>query len=1218
MEEEILKKDLVAEKKIYKLKIFLEKEKEYFRLKIPVEKIIDIKIINMKNNESRIFNSKSRNMVFKFASKTKDMDIEINSNLDFHESEIQVKPISKYSYYYKRLNSQKRKIVNLLRSNPQLIKRFFCHLKRGGIKSAILKSKEVIGKESINNVFEFKNLNNANKKNSILFVMHSANEGGASLLSLNIIKTLKKNHGLDVITILIQGGKLEKEVKKYSTVYCLNQSSFSYIEDSEKVVKLIQKIKKLGVNKCISNSVTSSIISDVLFKNDIEIISLVHELNTSIEAYDYKKAARNAVKFSKRLIFPNEFVANEFRENYPISDEKIKIKPQGMYNTFKLNITKEKAKEKICEKLKIPLDSKLIMNCAYGDIRKGVDIFFEIYKSFILKNENAHFIWIGNLDPVYEQWLNYDIKKLNLEKNIHFVGYIDELETYYKGVDIFLLTSREDPFPSAVLESISLGTPALAFENTGGIPELNNKIGSLNIEYLNIENSVEKIEILLKNKELYSEVSQKGEEYIKKEHDHEKYVQFLIKELEIPHVFKVSVIIPNYNYEIFLEERLYTICNQSYKPYEIIFLDDCSSDNSIKKAETLLKEYDIPYRIIPNKENKGCFKQWAAGIELAKGDIVWIAEADDLCELSFIESLISSFKDSEVNLAYSQSKIINEKSEIIMENYLEYTNDLSEIKWLDNYYASGQEEIVDGLAIKNTIPNASAVLIRKSAIIHDIEELKKYSICGDWFAYISSIKNGKIFFNAKNLNMHRRHSKSIVSKSEKQLLFYEELIEVKKDILKNFKVPKDQKASFIGGIVREYERLGCIGSNVGNIYEDKILGFKMKELEKIFNQQITDNIFLKGRKKILFVMPDFEIGGGQMLVIRLANYLAPFQDVYVYSARPWLYNENVVNMFSSMVNVIDSHGDPKELREFIEKNDINIINSHIWWSDKVVYKAIKDMENITWIISMHGCYEALLENENWDVEFKIIVEEMFEKSNYIIYATEKNRKIFNYLNYTKNDKIEKIYYGYEIQNMTAINKEILQIDKKTKVFGMVARGIKEKGWNEAIEATILLNEELEEKIHLVLIGEGDEIERLNLKNKKIEYIHFINANSKPFEWIQWIKMFDVCLLPTYFISESLPNSVIEYLAYDKPIITTNIGDIKNMIYDESGKKAGILLELKNNKVDILELKNAMKEMLNEDIYKKYKENSHDLFDKKFNMERFVSDYFSLFLERKNL
>lgn len=64
------------------------------------------------------------------------------------------------------------------------------------------------------------------------------------------------------------------------------------------------------------------------------------------------------------------------------------------------------------------------------------------------------------------------------------------------------------------------------------------------------------------------------------------------------------------------------------------------------------------------------------------------------------------------------------------------------------------------------------------------------------------------------------------------------------------------------------------------------------------------------------------------------------------------------------------------------------------------------------------------------------------------------------------------------------------------------------------------------------------------KYKDYKYIHFIMDLKKPSEWIGWVKVFDVAILPSYFISESLPNSIIEYLAYDKPVISTNIGEIQ--------------------------------------------------------------------------
>ena len=1214
MNIKFLKENVLIENGMMEFEVVSDQESEFFRVKMPAKKLQDIEITDKKSNSSRVYNSNKNNIFFRFCPKTNVFNFKINLNEEFNAEEIEIFPVSKEIYYITKIISEKGRILNLVKSNPHLIKKFFGKVKKDGFKNAILKSKEILNNKPKEIPISVSALNQSKNTKKIMFVAHSANEGGASLLSLNIIKTLKNIYGFDVITILIQGGKLEKELKKYSTVYCLHQNSFSYVDDTKKISKLIEQIRKTGVKKCISNSVTSSIISDILVKNGFEVISLIHELNNSIEVYDYKKAAKNAAKFSKKLIFPNKYVANEFVENYTVENEQILIQPQGIYCKFELDITKEEAKKQICNSLRIPLDSKLIFNCAaYGDIRKGIDVFFEIAKKMVLKDKSIHFIWVGNVDPVYKQWLEYDIKKLDLKNNIHFLGYIEKPEIYFRGTDVYILTSREDPFPSVVLEAMELGTPALAFENTGGIPELNDNIGGLNIKYLDVDGAIEKIELLLENKELYNKIATKGSEYVKVNHNHEKYVGKLLEALDIRSNLKVSVIIPNYNYENYLGERIYSICNQTHKPCEIIFLDDNSSDKSLEKAETILKQYDIPYRIIPNEKNNGCFKQWGKGIRLAEGDIVWIAEADDLCELNFIETLISSFEDQEVNLAYTQSKIINEKSEILMGNYLDYTNDLSTTKWLRDYKAYGQEEIVDSLGIKNTIPNASGVLMRKSALLEHVEELEKYVICGDWFTYVALLKNGKLFFSSKALNMHRRHSQSIVSKSEKKVLFYKELLDIKIYIIENFKMPMALKERFINIVIDEYKRLGCENTNSKNIYDNQELEHELKKLNSIYDNQLKRYSFLSEKKNILLVAPDFEVGGGQMLVIRLANYLAPFHDVYVYSARPWLSDKNVVNMFSSKVKILDSKGDPKELEQIIKKEKIEVINSHIWWSDKLVYKAIKNLPNIKWIISMHGCYDALVENEDWDKEFKLLVREILDKSNNIIYATEKNKKIFNHLNYENMEKTHKIYYGYELQNLETIDKKILSIPEDAIVFGMVARGIKEKGWREAVKATILLNKELKQNVHLVLIGEGEIIEQLKKETFDIEFIHFVNANTKPFEWIQWIKMFDVCLLPTYFVSESLPNSVIEYLAYNKPIISTNIGDIKYMLYDyETEKKAGILLELKDNKVDFVELKNAMQEMLDKDKYDLYKKNSKYLFDKKFKMERFVSDYFELF------
>ena len=95
---------------------------------------------------------------------------------------------------------------------------------------------------------------------------------------------------------------------------------------------------------------------------------------------------------------------------------------------------------------------------------------------------------------------------------------------------------------------------------------------------------------------------------------------------------KLSVIVPNYNYARFLNARIGSILNQSFQDFELILLDDCSTDNSREVLECYRNNPHVSH-IVFNEQNSGSpFIQWMKGIELARGEYIWIAEADDLAD----------------------------------------------------------------------------------------------------------------------------------------------------------------------------------------------------------------------------------------------------------------------------------------------------------------------------------------------------------------------------------------------------------------------------------------------------------------------------------------------------------------------------------------------------------------------------------------------------------
>jgi GT2 family glycosyltransferase len=245
----------------------------------------------------------------------------------------------------------------------------------------------------------------------------------------------------------------------------------------------------------------------------------------------------------------------------------------------------------------------------------------------------------------------------------------------------------------------------------------------------------------------------------------------------------ISVIVPNYNHACYLDERLASIFEQRLRPDEIIFLDDGSSDGSLEIARAWQARSSIPFVIAANATNSGSpFKQWTKGIESAAGDLVWIAESDDSSYPRFLERMAAAFMDPDIAVAYCDSEVIGTDGEILSSTYRFYTDSLSETKWLSGYVETGPREIAEALAIKNTIPNVSAVLFRRDALNEGLSAAKAFRYCGDWAIYVACLRNGKIAFCPRALNKHRRPPGSLTQEGESDAQGVREAIAIKLSI----------------------------------------------------------------------------------------------------------------------------------------------------------------------------------------------------------------------------------------------------------------------------------------------------------------------------------------------------------------------------------------------------------------------------------------------------
>lgn len=221
---------------------------------------------------------------------------------------------------------------------------------------------------------------------------------------------------------------------------------------------------------------------------------------------------------------------------------------------------------------------------------------------------------------------------------------------------------------------------------------------------------------------------------------------------------KVSIIVPNYNHCKFLEQRLRSIFSQTFQDFEVILLDDFSSDNSIEIIKHYKNHKKVTHTILNNQNSGSPFKQWGRGIAVARGQWIWIAESDDFCSPKFLSEILKEIrKNKEIGLAYCASAVVNENGMVINKKIIPK---MVPTVWDNNFKTSGASFIKDLLVIQNVIPNASGVVFSRSLVSNiDWKSIESMSFCGDWMFYMQLLENTEIVYLNETLNFFRSHSK---------------------------------------------------------------------------------------------------------------------------------------------------------------------------------------------------------------------------------------------------------------------------------------------------------------------------------------------------------------------------------------------------------------------------------------------------------------------------
>jgi glycosyltransferase involved in cell wall biosynthesis len=596
----------------------------------------------------------------------------------------------------------------------------------------------------------------------LLLIGHDAFAAGAQHLLLHLGETLKRRCGIDVSYLLLDGGALRAAYEKVAPTVVAGTP--------DDIRTGIEAAASRGVARAIVNTSAAAGAVPLAVAAGLTCTMLVHEMPGLLDERGLIGSVTAAVSVASRVVFPAQAVADRFTALVPVQPQRVRIRPQGCYRPVGRD---PEAGAAVRARHGIAASAPVVLGVGTGDLRKGIDLFLHVWRALRRQGrEGVVFCWIGEIDPGLRVWLGAEIAAAVRTGSFVSPGFQHDIAAWFSAADVFALTSREDPFPTVVLEAMSSGLAVVAFAGSGGAPELIARVGAgIAVPMNDTEAFAQALAALLddprpgRRKELARSVA--------RDFAFGDYAVDMLREAW-PELPAVSVAITCCDYARYLPQRLASVFSQTLPVTEVLLHDDASTDDGVAVARAIADDWRRQMTIHAETRRSGSpFGMWGKAVDLARGDWLWIAEADDAAEPGLLEALaVAATQDPGTVLAVCDSRAIDAEGRTLWPDHHAYYADNHAAGLAANRVIPAREFARSFLAERNMILNVSAVLWRRSALAGALDrcggELASWRLAGDWRLYVELLADcdGTVAWVATPLNLHRRHGASVTTRTK--------------------------------------------------------------------------------------------------------------------------------------------------------------------------------------------------------------------------------------------------------------------------------------------------------------------------------------------------------------------------------------------------------------------------------------------------------------------
>ncbi len=696
-------------------------------------------------------------------------------------------------------------------------------------------------------------------RSKVLFVGHSARVAGGERVLLETVEWYSKHTDYEVSVLLLSPGSLASAYERFAhTITIDGVDDIGFAQESG--------LFSASYDYIYANTAATAefIRRCIVFRRlkTKHLIMHVHELSGVLS--EFSESLHSIKDRISLFIAASSGVADALSSDFGIAASRITIR----YSFIR--ITSETLWDVYSKRLRarvgLGIDDQAILVTGCGTVypRKGPDTFLEVACRALTQRggQNLHFLWIGDGEML--EGLRLRAEAMGISDRVRFIGFREDAAELIAAADIFFLASREDPFPLVCLEAAHFAVPTVCFEGGTGITEFIGTDAGVSIKGDRDIGAATHILVQLGNDRAKREqLGLRARDKVMHAHSSRKSLLEIFlalrKHCDIPP--RVTVAVPNYNHVEFIEKRLWSILGQDYVDFELLLLDDCSSDGSVEilRRVALL---DPRANLFENQVRAGGpYPQWQKAVSLATASVVWIAESDDYSSSQFLSTLLPYFDDDDVNIAYCRTEIVNEEGAVVDGALDEYFKRLGEEGVLSERISEGYTEVVKNLGVICTIVNVSGALMRASSIRGALERVCDYEICGDWFVYLSAASRGRIAYSGVAMNYFRRHTASVIHKSEGSDAYFRERFEILEHAIQSFVLDQRWLRRAVTDIEVEWQRFR--GSEEQKEFESLVPVRRIFAASSESRHRLDIGLYVHG-----FL---FSMGGIERLATDLAN-----------------------------------------------------------------------------------------------------------------------------------------------------------------------------------------------------------------------------------------------------------------------------------------------------------------------------------------------------------